>query len=143
MSTTHRMTYTPEYQCWQNMRNRCHLATSSSFRYYGARGIKVCNRWRYSFFRFHSDMGDRPGPGYSIERKDVNGDYEPSNCIWLHSSKQTANRRNTHYVTVDGVTASVSEWGRRTGIPMGTIWSRLKRGWTANKAVMVTKKGDA
>ncbi|MQA17456.1 MAG: hypothetical protein GEV09_26155, partial [Pseudonocardiaceae bacterium] len=72
----------PEYQVWRGMRERCTNPKHLSYRWYGARDIKVCERWENSFENFLADMGRRPGPEYSIDRKDGGGDYTPDNCRW-------------------------------------------------------------
>lgn len=68
---------TPEFRAWQNMRERCYTETHQAYPNYGGRGIKVCDRWRGSFENFFEDMGTRPSPKHSLDRKDNNGDYEP------------------------------------------------------------------
>jgi hypothetical protein len=70
---------TAEYRCWQALKNRCTNPNNKSFRYYGGRGISVCPAW-LMFENFYSDMGPKPGPEYSIDRIDNDGNYEPGNC---------------------------------------------------------------
>jgi hypothetical protein len=82
----------PLYSTWRGMLARCHAPSSKHFPDYGARGISVCDRWRYSFQSFVEDMGARP-EGMSIDRKDNDGDYEPSNCRWATQAVQNKNRR--------------------------------------------------
>lgn len=86
---------TPEYGTWCSMRARCLCPTSKSFKNYGGRGIKICDRWLSSFQLFLDDMGKRPSPELSIERIDVNGNYEPSNCRWASPVDQCRNKRTT------------------------------------------------
>ena len=85
---------TPVLVSWRNMVQRCTNPNHTAYRYYGGRGIRVCDRW-LSFPNFLDDMGTRPA-GYSIERIDVNGNYEPSNCKWIPRLDQWKNRRKTN-----------------------------------------------
>lgn len=80
------------YSSWRAMRNRCYKPTFISYPYCGARGIKVCDRWKNSFQNFLDDMGERP-PARTLDRKDNDGHYELSNCRWATRSEQDANRR--------------------------------------------------
>ncbi len=84
---------TPEYQCWTSMKARCYSPSCGSFAAYGGRGITICDRWLNSFENFLADMGQRPSDGHSLDRIDVNGNYEPSNCRWATSDVQSRNTR--------------------------------------------------
>ena len=88
----HGMSNTPLYRVYRAMLSRCYDKSQKSYINYGGRGIKVCDSWRNSFEAFIRDMGERPD-GYSIERKDNNGDYEPLNCVWASKYKQARNKR--------------------------------------------------
>jgi hypothetical protein len=88
----------PEYRSWINMRQRCLNKNNPRYKDYGGRGIKICKRWS-SFENFLADMGQMPGPGYSIERINNDGDYEPDNCIWLPRRDQWKNKRHNEWTT--------------------------------------------
>jgi hypothetical protein len=82
-----------EYNSWAGMKQRCYYEKHIGFKHYGARGIKVCDRWLDSYENFLIDMGRKPGPEYSIDRINVNGNYEPSNCRWATNKEQIKNQR--------------------------------------------------
>jgi hypothetical protein len=91
-SRTHGSSRTPTYVTWTAMRRRCYNPNYGGFQYYGGRGIKVCERWQ-NFENFLQDMGERP-VGMTIDRKNVNGHYDPANCHWATPIEQSRNRRN-------------------------------------------------
>ena len=84
---------TTEYVCWSNIKNRCYNERREDFPLYGGRGIRVCPQWRKSFVQFLKDMGPKPDPAFSIERREVNGPYSPKNCYWADSHTQRINQR--------------------------------------------------
>lgn len=86
-----------EYTCWSNMIRRCTDPRDEKWRRYGGRGIKVCDRWMESVLNFIEDMGRSPGNGYSIDRKDPDGNYEPSNCIWKRKERNTCDTMHGRY----------------------------------------------
>lgn len=94
---THGQRQTPEYRAWRAMRYRCLVPTAHNYHYYGGRGITICDRWS-EFPAFLADMGQRPGPEYSLDRKDNEGNYEPGNCRWATKSEQALNRRPATFV---------------------------------------------
>ena len=93
-NTTHGKRHSAEYVAWANMKTRCLNTRSASYRDYGGRGIVICERWINSFENFLADMGERP-VGRTLERKNVNGNYEPGNCVWATMEQQARNRRTT------------------------------------------------
>lgn len=90
---THGLRRRPEYKTWCNMKQRCYNEKRKDYQYYGGRGIKICDRWLDSFENFYTDMGPRPSIDLSIDRLDVDGNYEPENCKWATCAEQLRNRR--------------------------------------------------
>lgn len=126
---THGLSKTRLYTIWASMIDRCCRAESESFKYYGGRGINVCDRWRHSFENFLSDMGECP-EGLTLERKDTNGNYEPDNCVWDTIEVQANNRRNNKHLTIDGETKTYAQWEKLHGLREGAISNRLRNGQT-------------
>lgn len=125
----------PEYRAWKAMKQRCGNPNNHKFNIYGARGIRVCERWRDSFETFLADMGQRPH-GTSIDRIDNDGNYEPANCRWATPRQQMRNRSNTRLITYDGRTLSLAEWARATGLTEAGIRIRIdRRGWSVAEAL--------
>jgi hypothetical protein len=124
-NTTHGYRNTPEYRCWGSMRNRCMNPNNDNFKDYGARGIAVDSRWN-EFPQFFADMGPRPSPRHTIERKDNDGPYSSENCFWLVLEKQALNRRGNRYITAFGLTLCLAEWCRRSGVSRAVALTLLK-----------------
>lgn len=122
----------PTYQIWRGMWKRC--TSEKSHRRYAGRGIRVCARWR-SFGNFLADMGPRPTPLHSIDRKDNDGHYEPSNCRWATQSQQLRNTSRSRSLTFNGETLPLLEWCDRTGITEKALRHRIERGWTVERAL--------
>ena len=115
------------YLAWLNMRRRCENKSAKGYSNYGGRGIKVCPQWS-DFHQFLQDMGPSP-EGTSIERKEVDGDYEPGNCIWADYETQCNNKRTTVRVSFDGMTMSAMQASRKLGIPYEKLrWLIRKHG---------------
>lgn len=111
---------TKTYNIYRSMMQRCYDPRCKSYPDYGARGIKVCDRWREGYATFLADMGECP-ENYSIERIDVNGDYEPGNCKWIPLNEQAKNTRNTVRYLVDGVVMIQADLARHLGIHPSTL----------------------
>ena len=127
---------TSAYRAWANMKCRCTNEKHSQYQDYGGRGITVCDRWD-DFDAFFEDMG-HPPPGLSLDRIDNDGNYEPTNCRWATIMTQVNNqrvRKNTHFVTYEGTTLSLSDWARLIRMPQSTLDSRISRGWSTERAL--------
>jgi len=118
---THGMTGSPTYRTWCSMRKRCEDKTDDHYKWYGARGITVCERWS-SFENFLSDMGVRPR-GMSLDRIDNDGPYSPENCRWATQKEQMQNTRKS--VTFEGKT--IQEWSEQLGIKYHTLTYRMRK----------------
>jgi len=116
------------------MKQRCSNPNASNYKNYGARGIKVCERW-ISFSAFCKDMGPRPSDKHEIDRIDNNGDYTPENCRWAERKTNQRNRRNNNVLTYQQKAMTIVEWSEFTGICAATIWSRLNWGWNVERAL--------
>lgn len=123
-----------ERSVYNGMVQRCTNPNAVNYKWYGARGIKVCKRWRDSFKSFLADVGPRPGLEYTLDRVDVDGDYEPSNVRWATWEEQHAHRRE--WLEVYGERKRISTWCAKTGLTREEIVRRLKEGWTHAQAVL-------
>jgi len=108
-----------EYKTWGAMLSRCNNVNHRMYKYYGAKGIKVCERW-HSYQNFLSDMGRRP-EGASIDRIDVTRGYEPDNCRWTDDFTQNRNTTRNRYITVNGMKRCISEWCEMLSINRHTL----------------------
>ena len=121
------------YSSWHHMRDRCLNPASAKWEHYGGRGITICDRWA-TFEAFYEDMGDCP-PGHTIDRIDVNGNYEPGNCRWADALAQSRNVRRNVKLSMGGETLPVWEWSERVGISVTTLIMRRRRGWSDSEAL--------
>ena len=119
----HGMTDTPILRIWKGTMQRCNNPNDPSYRNYGARGIKVCERWD-KFENFYADMGNGP-KGLTIERIDNDGNYEPSNCKWATRKEQARNKRNNRIIKYGGRSKCVSAWAEEIGMNYRTLLKRL------------------
>lgn len=125
----------PTWVSWQSMLSRCNNKNAKGFERYGGRGIRVCERW-LKFENFLLDMGERQ-KGKTIDRIDVNGNYEPENCRWASIMEQCNNKRSNRFLLLNGSKITVAEASRKYGINYETLISRItQRGWSDEKAVI-------
>lgn len=138
---THGMSYTRLFKIWAGMIKRCTNKNSYAYKYYGARGICVCEGWVNSFESFRDwSMANGYSDSLSIDRIDVNGNYEPDNCRWTDAITQMNNTRRNRMITYNGVTRSMSEWARETGLSCAEISDRInKLAWNEIDAITTPK----
>jgi len=130
------------YNIWKNMHSRCNNPNAEFYYCYGGRGIKVCGRWsgRDGFQNFFDDMGEPP-KGYSIERIEVNGDYEPRNCEWKNSHDQSRNKRNNVFVAFEGRRMVLTDAARLAGLDINIVCDRVKKlGWSMERALLTPRR---
>lgn len=122
------------YSSWSHMHVRCFNKAHRNYPNYGGRGIKIDPRWN-DYRAFAADMGKRPSKDFSIERIDVNGDYEPGNCRWATREEQARNKQNTVYVTFKGKRYLLMDLVADLGLSRDIVYNRLKLGWPLNHAL--------
>lgn len=122
------------YKIWQDMKCRCNDITH---KYYGGRGIAVCDEWKNDFQAFYDwSMANGYNDNLTIDRVDVNGNYEPNNCRWANAKQQARNRSNTKYITYKGDTKTLAEWCDTLNINYFTAYHRIyKYGWSIERAL--------
>lgn len=124
-----------EYGIWINMKNRCFNPKADNYKYYGGRGIAVCEDWRCSFSAFYAHIGPRPSKNHTVDRIDTLRGYEPGNVRWAAPEVQQNNRRDCRFLEAFGKTQTIAQWARECGIPYGYIRDRLELGWSAADAI--------
>lgn len=124
------------YRIYNNMKTRCYNPNFPGYKNYGGRGITVCKPWLNDFSAFeawaiiHGYRDD-----LTLDRIDVNGNYEPNNCRWVNTYVQSNNTRRNNYITVFGETHTLKEWSDSFGISEKTVRDRLRRGWDIERAL--------
>lgn len=134
-SITHGLRKSAEYMIWCGIKSRCLNENSQAYERYGGRGISMDPEWIESFSKFYSDVGPRPGPEYSIDRKDNNLGYTPGNCHWVTDTEQCNNRRSNKMIEYLGETKSMADWSRHLGVGYIALSKRLRAGRTMEEAV--------
>lgn len=134
--TTHGMTNTRLFHIFDSMKARCYRKKSINYNLYGGRGIKICDEWlndNKKFFEWAFKNGYKED--LTIDRIDVNGNYEPSNCRWITVKEQARNRRTNTMFTYKGQTKCLKEWGEITGLCPATIGYRIKHNYPKDKVL--------
>lgn len=146
-SLTHGQSKTRLFRIWKGIKRRCLSPSANGYDHYGGRGITICDEWQNSFEAFQDwALANGYQEDLSIDRINVNGNYEPSNCRWATSSEQRANQRQKT-ISYKGEVKTVKEWSQLTGIKYDTLLWRVKKGWgeerifaAPDNAIAATKK---
>jgi hypothetical protein len=132
---THKMSNHPIHLAWMKMNGRCNNPNYEHYHRYGGRGIRVCDRWK-KFENFYEDVHASWKQGLTLDRYPVkDGDYGPTNFRWATVQEQCNNRSTNTFIFFNGMSKTVAEWSRETGIHHRTIVMRIKNGWTAQDAL--------
>lgn len=134
--STHGKTETRIYHIWQMMKQRCYNENKDNYEDYGGRGITVCEEWKNDFEAFYKwSMANGYTDKKTIDRIDVNGNYEPSNCRWATPKEQGNNRRSNRIIEYKGERKTMRQWADEKGISYNALCIRMKKGWSIEKAL--------
>ena len=133
----HGMYGTRLYHIWNGLTGRCNNPNNKDYANYGGRGISVCKEWQKPENFFGWAFLNGYSEDLTLDRIDTNGNYCPENCRWITNDEQQRNRRNNKILEFDGQRHCVSEWAEITGIPKGTISSRIRYGWTIEEVMTI------
>ena len=139
------MRHTRLYKEWRAMKNRCSCSTWEDYGNYGGRGITVCEEWEKSFEAFRDwAIANGYRDDLTLDRKNVNGNYEPSNCRWATLKEQANNTRKSRYIEYKGERKTIRQWADETGINYQTLYSRITtKKWSIEKALTTPIKKEA
>lgn len=138
----HGLTHHPLYESWYQMIRRCYSPTTKIYKYYGGRGIRVCEHLRSSPANLISLLGEKPSSHHTIDRPNNDGHYSCGLCAectmngwtlnvrWASHKQQSRNRGFVHKITILDKTLTIGEWGETAGLTRGAIYQRLRRGWS-------------
>lgn len=132
--TKHGMSRTVEHAAWRAMLDRCYREQNREYHRYGGRGITVCDEWK-EFEAFYRDMGDRPSPDHSLDREDNDKGYYKENCRWVTLDVQLRNMSTNVVYERNGQRKILTDWCNELGLNYNTVVSRLRRGWSFERAI--------
>lgn len=129
------------YGVWEGIKDRCYRQKNSSYKNYGGRGIIMCEDWKNNFSNFYNwAIQNGYKEGLSIDRIDVNGNYEPTNCRWITQKEQCNNTRVNRYLTYQNVTHSLSEWAEIYNLNYFCLRKRIDKHWDIEKALLTPSR---
>ena len=139
----HKKSNTKLYHVWSGIQERCHknYTTEKNKKNYQEKGVIVCAEWRNSFTAFYEwSIANGYKEGLQLDRRDNNGNYEPSNCRYVTQTVNIGNRQITKFITIYGEKKTVAEWSRVSGFPYKTLYNRLNKPWNDNTILKPIKK---
>lgn len=132
---THNKSNTRLYTIWENIKQRCYNPNNNRYKNYGARGITVCDKWKEFMPFYNWAMANGYRDDLTIDRIDVNGNYEPSNCRWATPKEQANNTRQNRMITYNGKTQTLAQWADEMNIDYRALWARINQcHWSIDKA---------
>lgn len=136
MATTHNGSKTRLYRIWRSLFERCNNPKCKEYKWYGAKGVKVCEEWTNNFTAFRDwALSHGYSDDLTIDRINHNGNYEPDNCRWADWITQQNNRSSNRFYTHKGTTKTIAEWARGYGIPESNLITRMRKGWDFEDAL--------
>lgn len=133
--TKHNLCKTRLYGIWKSIRKRCYCTTTRGYKYWGGRGIKLCDEWKDDFLSFYNwAINNKYNDSLTIDRINNSGNYEPSNCRWVTQSTQNKNRSSCNFYTFNNESHLLTEWEKILNIPYSCLRGRIKKGWSIEKA---------
>ena len=137
--TIHGMSHSRLHHIWNAMKQRCSNPKNIGYKYYGSKGISVCDEWQ-NFIGFRAwAMANGYADNLTIDRKDSNGNYEPSNCRWATNKEQQNNTSYCRYITHGGKMLTITQWAELLNIPRNVLYNRLRRGWDIERLLTTNK----
>ena len=139
--TKHGLSKSRIFKIYGGMKKRCYCKTCHNYSIYGGRGIVLCEDWQLfeNFYKWAINNGYNDN--LTIDRIDVNGNYEPNNCRWVTQQIQARNTRTNKFLTYNGETHCYAEWEELLGLSKGRVWDRLNRGWSIEKVLSPITRG--
>lgn len=134
---SHNMSTTNTYKSWIGMKDRVTNKNHIHYKNYGGRGITIYEKWINSFENFYKDVGDRPSLKHTLDRIDNDGNYEPGNVKWSTKKEQMRNRRNTIFLSYEGVVKSIDDWCEQLNIKKHLVYSKIRSGWDKEKILQL------
>ena len=140
MYQKHKKTGTRIYNIYREMKTRCYNKNDYHYKWYGEKGIKICDEWLNSFISFYNwSIENGYKDDLTIDRIDNNKNYEPNNCRWVSHKIQCQNRKSNVFITINGETKILTEWSRISGIDRKAKERKLKKGYTGEKLLQQVK----